>query len=71
MPHVDMPTASTVIPFRPQAFGDRRERTVGDGERGRILLFTGIRYERLPEVSDDAAEPDGTLQVERDDDAFF
>lgn len=43
-----------VIPFaRNAARRFRREAQDADGPLGQILLFTGVRYERMPE----AAEP--------------
>lgn len=47
----------TVVPFRASA--PRRFRRADDvpEERGAILLFTGVRYERRPEPEPGTAEP--------------
>lgn len=43
------PTAS-VVPFRQSAVRRfRREDESADGMAGEILLFTGVRYERMPD----------------------
>jgi hypothetical protein len=58
-----------VVAFRPPAFRPRRERPADDAVRGRILLFTGVRYERM----DDGAETSGSepeIRVKRDDDVW-
>ncbi len=49
LPRRERNTASTVIPFVMGA-GRRFRRETDDAPRGQILLFTGVRYERLPEV---------------------
>ena len=53
-PHSD--ASATIIAFAPLATGARRprDRPDDDGTRGTILLFTGIRYERL---DDERREP--------------
>jgi hypothetical protein len=54
MPHPQTIDASKVISFPP--LGERVRRVVRgeDAERGTILLFTGVRYQR---IEDDAEEP--------------
>lgn len=41
--------AGCVVPFR-TAPARRLRREADDGPRGQILLFTGVRYERLPDA---------------------
>ncbi|KQT59758.1 hypothetical protein ASG52_20470 [Methylobacterium sp. Leaf456] len=40
---------ATVVPF-PKAPARRLRREDDDAPRGQILLFTGVRYERLPDA---------------------
>jgi hypothetical protein len=40
---------AAVVPF-PKAPTRRIRREDGDAPRGQILLFTGVRYERLPDA---------------------
>ena len=42
------PTGS-VVPFAP-AMARRFRREADDAPRGQILLFTGVRYERMPDA---------------------
>ena len=58
MPHPQTNAGSTVIPFRPLGARERRAVRDEDRERGTVLLFTGVRYQRL----DDTA-----VEVEADD----
>ena len=44
---------ATVLAFRPDAPRRRPERPEGDAGRGVVLLFTGIRYERIHDAPDD------------------
>lgn len=39
----------------------RRFKREDDTPRGQILLFTGVRYERIDEVEDEAAAPQRKL----------
>ena len=53
----DRPQAA-VIPFSrtaPRRF--RRDTPEADAPRGRILLFMGVRYERMPETQAEAPVP--------------
>ncbi|WP_232629283.1 hypothetical protein [Methylobacterium sp. Leaf118] len=43
-------TAGSVVPFRTAPARRLRRDEAADAPRGQILLFTGVRYERLPEV---------------------
>lgn len=53
-PSIQRPSTSgrertaAVIPF--DAAAGRRPRREDDAQRGQILLFTGVRYERLPDA---------------------
>lgn len=47
--------AATVVPFRLRPSRERRDEQEGDGGIGQILLFTGVRYERMDDT--DAAIP--------------
>ncbi len=58
------PTAGAIIPFpaggrarEPAAIPGGEAPGPGTPERGRILLFTGVRYERLPEAAQVVAPP--------------
>lgn len=54
----DRPAAGTVIPFPPAASRRTSRGAPEDGaERGRILFFTGVRYERLPDTTAEAGSP--------------
>ncbi len=52
------PTATVVA--LPRA-APRRFKREDDSARGQILLFTGIRYERIAEPEDEAAAPQRKL----------
>ena len=43
-----------VVAFRPGVLRTRSDADEDVAERGRILLFTGVRYERMVEPSEDA-----------------
>jgi hypothetical protein len=47
MVEIGMRVAGVVIPFR--RAGHRARAPADGGALGQILLFTGVRYERLPE----------------------
>jgi hypothetical protein len=49
-----------IITLLPSMFRVRSSVTSSEGERGRVLLFTGVRYERRiePTVSDGGADAD-------------
>lgn len=49
-----------VIAFRPQALGVRRDPDESGSERGRILLFTGVRYQRMDDTADAGEFSDAT-----------
>ena len=54
-----------VVAFRPRADRMRRDRPA-DGEPGRIVLFTGVRYERHGVAAGrEAAEPSADLPFHR------
>lgn len=38
-----------VLPFSAPALRPRRFHEAGASERGTVLLFTGVRYQRMPE----------------------
>jgi hypothetical protein len=46
MPHPQTISAAQVIAFPPLGARSARPAPPDDTERGRILLFTGVRYER-------------------------
>ncbi|MFE1603086.1 hypothetical protein [Methylobacterium sp. ID0610] len=50
---------ATIVPFPASAPRTRRPETA-EPERGAILLFTGVRYERPCEPAPRPAEPSGT-----------
>ena len=54
MPHPQTIAGSKVISFPP--LGDRVKRIVREetAERGTILLFTGVRYQRIEDEADEA-----------------
>ncbi len=54
MPHPQAIDASKIISF--PAIGQRARRftRIDDAERGTILLFTGVRYERMEDDADEA-----------------
>ena len=54
-----------VVAFRPPAFRPRRERPADDSVRGTILLFTGVRYERMDDAAETENQPD--IRITRDD----
>ncbi len=60
MPHPQMVQEATVVAFRPVASRFRREprEDRDDTERGTILLFTGVRYERMVDAPADSVEQD-------------
>ena len=68
MPHPHISAGSKVISFPPLDAREKRVRSHSDEERGTILIFTGIRYERL---EDDGAEPDGDDRPARRDDEIW
>ncbi|GAA0252835.1 hypothetical protein LNAOJCKE_2892 [Methylorubrum aminovorans] len=47
--HRDRGATDSVVPFVPTT-NRRFRREADDAPRGQILLFTGVRYERMPEV---------------------
>ena len=47
--------AATVVPFRLRPSRERRDEQQSAGGIGQILLFTGVRYERMDNT--DAAVP--------------
>ncbi len=47
----------TLIPFPDSSARPQRPALSADDPRGEILLFTGIRYERLAEPSPEPADP--------------
>ena len=49
MPHPQTSTGSKVIAFPPLGARENRASPPEDTERGTILLFTGVRYERFDE----------------------
>ena len=49
MPHPQTFTGSKVIAFPPLGTRENRVSRNDDTERGTILLFTGVRYERFDE----------------------
>lgn len=67
MPQAESAPASKVIAFRPSPSGFRRENHDGDAERGRILLFTGIRYQRMDEAEAEAGADDEMRDASGDD----
>lgn len=63
------PGGDKVVEFRPPAFRPKRERPADDAVRGRILLFTGVQYERMADAADRAG-PQPTIRITRDDDIW-
>jgi hypothetical protein len=51
-------SVAEVIAFPPVSARAKRAVAREDGERGRILLFTGVRYERLRDEPDEASHDD-------------
>ncbi|GJE81387.1 MULTISPECIES: hypothetical protein [Methylorubrum] len=47
--HRDRTPTGSVVPFAP-ATTRRFRREADDAPRGQILLFTGVRYERMPDA---------------------
>ena len=59
----------TVVAFRPPAFRTKRERPDDDAVRGTILLFTGVRYERMIDAAESQA-PRSDTRNSRDEDIW-
>lgn len=58
MPHPQTSPGDKIVAFAPVAARVRRPEVEADGERGTILLFTGIRYARMADADEaDADEP--------------
>jgi hypothetical protein len=66
MPHPQTVDGSKIITFPP--LGERAKRVVQheDAERGTILLFTGVRYERMDDDADEVGD-DADLAGRRDE----
>jgi hypothetical protein len=66
MPHPQTTAGSTVIAFPPLGARGRRVAREEGSEPGTVLLFTGVRYERM---DDDAgeAQADDVSDCRRDD----
>ena len=59
MPHPQAIDASKIISFPALGRRARRFTRIDDAERGTVLLFTGVRYERIEDDADEAGpEPD-------------
>jgi hypothetical protein len=54
MPHPQILDATKIITFPPLGERGRRITRHDDAERGTILLFTGVRYERIEDDADEA-----------------
>ena len=69
MPHPQTISVAQVIAFPPLAARVKRVVLQEDAERGRILLFTGVRYERMQDEADQAEHEDA-LVCRRDDEIW-
>ena len=65
MPHPQISAGNKIIAFAAIAARARRPVLETDGEKGTILLFTGIRYERMDDGDEHEAED--TRSERRDD----
>ncbi|MBV9076959.1 MAG: hypothetical protein JO048_05685 [Methylobacteriaceae bacterium] len=65
MAQMQMAEGGQVLAFQAANLRSRRPRTRDDGERGTVLLFTGVRYSRLTdepaaaEIAESERMPDG------------
>jgi hypothetical protein len=59
MAQLQASSGDTVVAFRPGGHGSRTRSDAPGEERGRLLLFTGVRYERLgaPDGRTDTKSP--------------
>ncbi len=68
MPHPQTISAAQVIAFPPLAARSARPAPPEDTERGRILLFTGVQYERPR--ADTSETGDGVIRSDRRDEIW-
>ena len=69
MPHPQTISNAQVIAFPPLAARAKRGSLREDAERGRILLFTGVRYERRADEPEESGHDD--LRACRRDDEIW